>query len=395
MSGALAWIADAVLRGIVGSLNKLGVLLSESWMSITKRLGEVEPTQAAVLWIQIVVGLLTILWIMFQFAWLRRLNESRLERHLEGTISAERDELADQRRGGLARLDRVTKRRGYRRHLLRIWAEMRLAFSTFLRTISFGTTRGLANHNMLMMQAGMEGRARHIYSRIALEALKAANLYEDAIRNKKLEAQNALIFAGRIALIEGRNVAAIIYFKKAMSIEEDADACLLIGRQLAEAKDMEGALVEYKRGLALSPSPATHSDIRRAIAETYMSQGHRVWARKQLNEAEGIDDAHRNYAGLGRTHELIGDLHTYRLDRLNAAKGAYGQAAENFSKADLQREHRRVLRKITDLESSPKLNDSWWVNFLNSISQKLVRRVERLRARARTKAEQRLDYSRS
>src|SRR5207244_3509149 len=150
--------------------------------------------------------------------WLRRLNEARLERHLESTISTERDELADERTTTLAELDRVVKSRGLRRLILFAWAHIRLTFSLIMRLLSFGTTRGLAEHNLLLMKVGAEYRARAIFTDIAIEAMKKIKLYEDAIENKMVEAQNAFIFAGRVALYEKRNVAAVALFKKAKNV---------------------------------------------------------------------------------------------------------------------------------------------------------------------------------
>src|SRR2546430_4034758 len=96
----------------------LYVSLTTNLQSAVSKLASVEPTQKIVLWIQLVVGLMTVVWIIFQFAWLRRLNEARLERHLESTISTERDELADERTTTLSELDRVVKRHGVRRLVL-------------------------------------------------------------------------------------------------------------------------------------------------------------------------------------------------------------------------------------------------------------------------------------
>lgn len=77
---------------IQGLLQRARDYLSTSAQSLLDNIRSLEPNQKLVLWIQLIVGLLTIVWIIFQFAWLRRLNEARLERHLESTISTERDE---------------------------------------------------------------------------------------------------------------------------------------------------------------------------------------------------------------------------------------------------------------------------------------------------------------
>jgi tetratricopeptide (TPR) repeat protein len=281
-----------------------------------------EPTQKIVLWIQLFVGLLTVVWIIFQFAWLRRLNEARLERHLESTISTERDELADERTTTLAELDRVVKSRGLRRLILFAWAHIRLTLSLIMRLLSFGTTRGLAEHNLLLVKVGAEYRARAIFTEIAMEAMKKIKLYEDAIDNKTVEAQNAFIFAGRVALYEKRNAAAVALFKKAKNVREDEEAHVLIGRQLFAANQLDGAMAEYetaRNSLTIDSKPATKAMAHRGVAEVYMKRGNRVKARQELDAAYELDDENQNHAGLARTHELIGDLHRPRTDRIGAA----------------------------------------------------------------------------
>ena len=91
----------------------------------------------------------------------------------------------------------VVKRRGVRQFVLFAWAHIRLTFSLIWRLLGFGTTRGIADHNMLLMKVGLERRARGIFTEVARDAMKKIKLYHDAIENKTVEAQNALIFAGR------------------------------------------------------------------------------------------------------------------------------------------------------------------------------------------------------
>ena len=86
-----------------------------------------------------VSGLLTVTWIIFQFAWYRRLNEAELERYLEEQIATERDQLPEERAETLAKLDLVAKKRGLRYSLLLMWANFRLAISFVLQMLSFGT----------------------------------------------------------------------------------------------------------------------------------------------------------------------------------------------------------------------------------------------------------------
>jgi hypothetical protein len=137
----------------------------------------INPTQSAVLWIQVIAVSLTVVWIIFQFAWLRRLNEARLERYLENRIATERDELAQERTDTLAELDRAARQTGWRYSILLVWANLRLTLSLILRMLSLGTNRGLADHTTLLIKVGKLDRARRIYIDIARDAMKKMKLY--------------------------------------------------------------------------------------------------------------------------------------------------------------------------------------------------------------------------
>src|SRR5262245_33173885 len=238
--------ALAIWAGFLDLLRDAYTYLTTNAQAALDKIASLEPTQRVVLWIQLLVGLLTIVWIIFQFAWLRRLNEARLERHLESTISTERDELADERATTLAELDRVVKSRGLRRLILFAWAHIRLTISLVMRLLSFGTTRGLADHNLLLMKVGAEHRARSIFAEVAREAIKKIKLYKEAIDNRTLEAQNAPIVAGRVALVEGRTAAAVLLFRSAKTLRDDVDAHLLIGKQMAAAGAFDAARTEFQ-----------------------------------------------------------------------------------------------------------------------------------------------------
>jgi hypothetical protein len=382
---------------IVEVWTQIQSLLHEAYISLIMsaqtaldKITSLEPTQKVVLWIQLFVGLLTVVWIIFQFAWLRRLNEARLERHLESTISTERDELADERTTTLAELDRVVKSRGLRRLILFVWAHIRLTLSLIMRLLSFGTTRGLADHNLLLMKVGAEQRARSIYAEVAREAIKKIKLYKDAIENKTLEAQNALIFAGRVALVERRTAAAVLLFRSATSLRDDMDARLLIGQQMAAAGAFGSARTEYQVILDADDTDgnaATKAEAHRAISDIHAREGYPGRARTSLGDAERIDTAHQNYAGLARTHDLVGDLYAPNPNRKTAALTRYDSAAENYDLANMPDKARAVRRKRDRLDSGQTvLPDGWWTRTLERSAGWLLRQAEKRRARARTRA---------
>jgi hypothetical protein len=154
----------------------------------------IDPTQRVVLWLQLSAAAISIAWIAIQFAWLRRLNEARLERYLEDRIANERDALARERAEVLLKIERFSKARGLTRAILLVWANVRLALSLVLRILSLGTARGLTDHTTLPMQVGLLHRARSIHTEVAHDAIQKMRLYQDAVANKRTEAQNALLF---------------------------------------------------------------------------------------------------------------------------------------------------------------------------------------------------------
>ena len=355
--------------------------------TVRTEIASFNPTQRIVLWIQFGVGILTIIWIIFQFAWLRRLNEARLERHLEETITTERDDLADERTTVLDALDRVVRSRGLRRYLLLAWAHFRLTMSLITRLLSLGTTRGLADHNLLLMKVGAEQRARSIFAEVAREAIKKIKLYKDAIDNKTLEAQNALLFAGRVALVEGRTAAAVLLFRAARNLREDAEARLLIGKQMAGAGALDAAMLEFSAVLmAAEAKPSTKSETHRAISLVHLRRNNRGLARQSLGRAENIDYAQQDFAGLGRTQELIGDLYKPRTAVRRAALEAFNSSAENYERAQLPAKARAVRRKFTRLKNGIETDDGWWTLALERCARWLLRQVEKQRVQARTTA---------
>ena len=245
------------------------------WEPVTSRLRQVldaltglSPDQKIVLWIQSIVGCLTIVWIIFQFAWLRRLNEARLERYLEDRIATERDDLAQERQRTLWELERFVQSRGMRYAVLLTWANIRLAVSFVLRMLSLGTSRGLASHTQLLAQVGMLHRARSIHTDLPHDSIKRMKLYEGALANKCIEAQNALLAAGRIAAIEGRPSIAASSFRKARNLKDDPDARLMIGQQLASFSDFDGAIGEFRAGSRTLPYRRSHLLPLNFIAES-------------------------------------------------------------------------------------------------------------------------------
>src|SRR5262249_6909492 len=156
--------------------------------------------------------------------------------------------------------------------------------------------------------------------------IKKIKLYKDAIDNKTLEAQNAPIFAGRVALVEGRTAAAVLLFRSAKTLRDDVDAHLLIGKQMAAAGAFDAARTEFQVILGAADTDrnaATKAEAHRAIANIHALEGYPGRARTSLGEAERLDRLHQNYVGLARTHELIGDLYGPNPNRRAAALSQY------------------------------------------------------------------------
>lgn len=378
-------------------VDQLGVFFELAWHHVINFIGSVResvaainPSQSAVLWIQIVSGTLTVIWIVFQFAWLRRLNEARLERYLEDRITTERDDLATERSETLSTLDKAGRRRGMGYALLLLWANTKLSLSFILRMLSLGTTRGLADHTSLLVQVGMLGKARQIYQEIADDAGKRMKLYEGALANKRMEAQNALIFCGRIAVLEGHAQAAVDSFRQAIGLRDDPQARLLIGQQLAIANDFDGALGEFTTALAdvsLEANPRLKAELHRNMARMQMRKNSPGRARRQLSLGLQLDEAIGEYAGMGQTYLLLGELHAKSQRTHTAAKHDYGRAAHYFNVAEAPRLAHRAQVKLKTLSGGgPVARDTWLTRILDRGASYLLRKIEKRRALAEMQA---------
>jgi tetratricopeptide (TPR) repeat protein len=346
------------------------------------------PKQEWVMWVQLLAGAATIVWIIIQFAAWRRLNEARIERYIEDRIDSEREDLARERDETLARLDRVVARRGMSRIVMLAWAHAVLTVSFVLRLLSLGTIKALSDHSVLLLQVGKARRARRVYLDIAADTTKRVKRYEEALSNAKLEAQNALLFAGRVAVIENRPAAATAAFRKVLSLKDDAHARLLVARQMM-ANDMEGAFrhVEHALGNDSHIAPQLRSELFRCKAEILMAQNRKGHAQRALASANAIDEPLSNYAGLGRTEELRGDIFALRTNNRNAALKAYKAAADHYVRSKeikKQRVAKSKLAALQGLATAPA--DGFWTRWLDRRSQRLVRRLEKRRARARSRA---------
>jgi tetratricopeptide (TPR) repeat protein len=336
------------------------------------------------MWIQLLAGMMTVIWIIIQFAAWRRLNEARVERYLEDRIDSEREDLARERQETLARLDGVIRRRGFKRIVLLAWAHVVLTISFLLRVLSLDTVKGLSNHSELLLQVGRARRARRIYLDIANERMSKLRLYEEALANTRLDAQNALIFAGRIAVIEHRPAAAVAAFRRVIRLQDDADARLLVAQQLMPT-DPDGALQQLQTALAMPEAtgrPQTRSEIYRCIAQIRMEQREFGRARQALRRALDIDRPLRYYAGIARTQEMRGDLYAAHRRFHNAAISAYGDAVANFNLVPDPRRERAVQQKLDALRGNVTGPvDDWWTRWLERRGRTFLTRAEQRRAR--------------
>jgi hypothetical protein len=143
-------------------------------------------------------------------------------------------------------------------------------------------------------------------------------------------------------------------------------------------------MAEYetaRNSLTIDSKPATKAMAHRGVAEVYMKRGNRVKARQELDAAYELDDENQNHAGLARTHELIGELHRPRTDRIGAALREYGLAAQNYDLAAMHVEARDVRKKIDEL-SGNGVADGVLTLTLDRGARWLVKIVEKRRARA-------------
>jgi hypothetical protein len=109
-------------------------------------------------------------------------------------------------------------------------------------------------------------------------------------------------------------------------------------------------------------------------------------ARRALGDAQALDEQQRDYLGLGKTQEMLGDLYAPKPRNRNAAEDAYAEAKDNFKRANDARRAEVVERKLRDLTGVTKPPpDGWLTRALDRCARALVKAVERRRARARKK----------
>ena len=357
---------------------------------MTTLLATLNPKQEWVMWVQLIAGAMTVTWIIIQFAAWRRLNEARVDRYLEERIDSEREDLARERQETLLQIDRVVARRGIIRAILLAWAHFVLTVSFFLRILNLETIKGLSNHTELLLQVGHARRARRVYLDIAKERENKIKLYEGALANARLEAQNALIFAGRIAVLERRPAAAVAAFKRVLRLQNDPDARLLVAEQMI-ASDPDGALQQLNEAIVMPEvlgKPQTRSELHRCIAKVAMIQGAFRRARNALNDARQIDEPLRYYSGIGKTEELRGDLYAPRSYFQNAAQSAYETSIRNFRLVPDLKRVAAVEQKLRRLRGSETVAiDGWWTRLLERRAKALFKQVEVRRARASMKVQ--------
>lgn len=367
----------------------------ENSEALLQRVRDYNPSQSTVLWFQLIVAVLTIGWIVYQFTWLRRLNEARLEEYLEQKILTDHDELTREREAILAQIESIAARRGLTRVLLRGWANLLLTANFFMRVLRLGRIKDPLELSLLLMRVGKFEQARAQFTEAALDALRVTRLWEEGLLNKKLEAQSALVFAGRVAIIQKKQAAAASSFNRANRIASDPDAHILIGRQLAVAGDFQGALAEYQAALqpfveparSTEVAPTTRAEAHRRIAEIRTEQESHRRALVELRKARAFDAPLNNYQGLARTDELVGDAQLRQSHR-TAAEKAYRDSIENFKLANDKEGSARVSRKLHRLLSgNDVVADGAITRLLDRFVAALTKQVERLRDRARKKAE--------
>lgn len=77
---------------------------------------------------------------------------------------------------------------------------------------------------MLHLRIGDKEGAREIFNDIARSALRTAELYDRQLEAKRLEARNALLYSGRIAVLLDEREEASRAFKAVLGIKDDPEA---------------------------------------------------------------------------------------------------------------------------------------------------------------------------
>jgi tetratricopeptide (TPR) repeat protein len=326
-------------------------------------------------------AVLTIGWILYQFIDKRRLTEANIDAFFERHFTEKLKSIEDQRRTYLIEIASSQNRLPLHSTLIMCIAYIRrfLWFAWCIARLNFTHTSAAA-HAMLLLDCKQLNKAKKEFLSAASDLQDTASLYKKQASAKRREAVNALIFAGRVAALQGDNETTIDAFNRALKIRiSDLDARKFIGEQFWAVGNFTAALQQFDD---IATSTAAKRDKGRA-AEAPL-QGDVLLARKDITEARKafeasltIEEERKNFEGMAETQERLGDTFVSDNRTLEDAKDWYTRSLENY----LTTSNKKAIARLRSKLRGVRLVDTWASKRAEELGRYLTEKVAmRLRA---------------
>lgn len=331
-------------------------------------------------WLHLVYVAVGLLWIGYQFNRLRGRSAKAFDAWVEGQANRLRKNLQDERKQFLDRIRADAALPVWRRSILAALASLKLAVLFFFRVLFLRRWRPSVRHAMTVWRAGWRDKARKELEQLAQSFERKLPTYVTLEEAKRLEAGNAFLFAGRAAEVEADSRRMFDRMLR-LSKDRDPDAHKLIARQYLQARNTQEAsahIVKLTKIADESANDRLKAEALRLEAEVLGLQTRA--ARKKLLESLRMDQAQKNYKGLGEGQELLGDIYENRPHNWKAAVNWYWQSHQSYGLANDHHAQKFVQSKINKI-----LGRETWVSWcLERFGMFMLRLATRTRAQPQT-----------
>jgi hypothetical protein len=281
-------------------------------------------------WLQLISIPIGLFWIGYQFNRLRGRGAREFDKWVQEQTTKMRKNLAEERAGYLEQVHLDAHSSFWPRTVLLIGARLKLAFLFILRLLLLRRWAPSVSYAMTLWRAGKRDKARTLLLGLAADLESKLPTYSELEDAKRLETRNAYLYAGLAAMgVE----EATRSFNNVLRLSKDVDveAHKRLARQILDGPRPVDALYHCNKLVELG----TDTKDQLLLAEGYRMQaeahgiGTRI-GRELLDNSLQLEVANKNYRGIARNHELIGDIYFVRRGRGKAAAKSYRLSLQNY-----------------------------------------------------------------
>jgi hypothetical protein len=294
-------------------------------------------------WLQLFSIPIGLFWIGYQFNRLRRRGAREFDNWVQEQTKNLRENLGIERGEYVERAYIDANSPAWWRTILMVAARTKLALQFVLRVLLLRRWKPSVGYAMTLWRAGKKDKAHAQLLAIAADLESKLPTYATLEAAKRLETQNAFLYAG---LSANETVDAKSAFNGALRLsDKDVDAYKLLARRLLDEKQYVEARSSIDKLVEIGDTK--RDDL--LLAEGYRLQAEAIGistqdGRQLLAKSLKLDGAHTNYCGMARTRELYGDIYFPR-------KGAkhYKQSFEDYERGGDWISAKRVDEKLSKL----------------------------------------------